>query len=79
MLYSASYGMTFLQTSVPISNSTVVPVAYSEEEVTQFAEIRQSIAGLMSKLIQREKDTAPMLKEIADKRQLLKNIANTLA
>ncbi len=77
MLYSGSYGMTFLPTTIPISRSSVVPVAISEEESTQFSEVRQTIAGIMSKLIQREKDTGPMLREIAEKRAILKTISNS--
>ena len=79
LMFSYGAGTSYLQTAVSISNSSVFPVAFNQEEATKFSEVRGLLAETMTRIIQREPNTNAVLKTIAEGRGILSELTKNMS
>ena len=74
MLFTRGAGASYIQTTVSITNTSIFPTAFSQEEATKFGEVRSLLAQTLTRIIQRDHDTTAVLTHIADGRGKLNDI-----
>lgn len=77
-MLSSGSGGSFLQMGIAISNTNIFPVSMNADEATKFSEVRGILAETMTRIIRREQNTNAVLAGIAQGRNLLREIKDTM-
>ena len=78
MLFRYGAGASYLQNAIPVTNTSVFPIATTEEEETKFSEVRSLLTESMSRVIRREPNTNSILALIASGRTILKELKQSM-
>jgi hypothetical protein len=78
MLFTYGAGALYIQTAVSVANTSVFPVAFTQEEATKFGDVRGILAETLTRIIQREPNTNAVLGLIAEGRGKLSEIAKDM-
>lgn len=79
MMFNYGAGASYLQTAVSVTNTSVFPIAFTQEEATQFTEVRALLAETLTRIVQRDPNTNAVLGIIADGRGRLNDIAKNMS
>ena len=79
MLFTRGAGASYIQTTVSITNTSIFPTAFSQEEATKFGEVRSLLAQTLTRIIQRDPNTNAVLTHIADGRGKLNDILKDMS
>jgi hypothetical protein len=77
MIFNYGSGASYLATAISVTNTSVFPVAFTEEEASKFGEVRALLAETMTRIVQRDPNTNMVLGRIAEGRGKLKELAKT--
>ncbi len=75
MVWGYGSGTNYLGIVIPVSNTSVFPTAFDEEEATKFSEVRALLAETVTRIVQRDPNTNGVLAGIATGRNILHDLS----